>query len=215
MILTILILNCRSPISADPGKEPIHTRISSVELPLTIRDGYPEYHANVTVVLLKAEIEVWNTDTETQNVGYTWWAPSCGEQLTVVSHVTDNVDFYMGEEVTQTTCSLAWPDFEPGLMMKNSWHKLVFDTVELSHLPNGEYVISAPTDNGVAYTASLKSNNGVLEFDLQEVPENWGEAPSDDLQSDSIEVLFPLDWILGLTTFMAIIKFIAKRKVDM
>lgn len=214
MIMNLLMINYSFPHLADPGYDPIHTRISSVDLTPRIYNGYSEYDANVTVIMLRAEIEVWNTDNERQGVGHYCWVSGCCNEMSVVSNVTDDLEFYHGETVTQTPCSFIWVEFDPGITETNSRHKLVFDVVNLTSLPSGEYIISAPTNNGQAYSATLNSNNGSLAYVLQEMSENWSAVPTDD--SNNVKFVMPLTsyWLLGLTVVMVIFHFKRQKTLD-
>lgn len=178
LILGGLLLVPKNNIAGSdlPINGEIHTRVYDFDTKLLFHDGSRQYNDAVTIVEITASVEVWNTASYPQQIGYNWYTPSCGYYLKVIANISDdNTGIYDGEPVYQTVCDSELKSFEPGLTQEIGTLKLVFNSLDLSFLPSGEYFVSAPTNNGTGFITILRSNDNIISYEMEGIPDNWGE----------------------------------------
>ena len=176
ILLFLLFLQNQPTITNSSLEGKLHTTISYIDLTIKYNDGEDLYQDNVTVFDISTNVEVWNTGSESQSIGYNWYNPMCGYFLNVGANITDEVGIYEGDPLYFTQCGMTEKYFDPGITTANALIRVVFTISELVKLPKGEYIITAPTNNGIAYQTRLYTNDGVLEYQSEDLPINWGEV---------------------------------------
>lgn len=217
VILIWSILLIFPPIQSQPSfanlalDGQIHTHVSYIDLEFQTHNGGNLYENNVTVIEISANVQIWNTDSQPQLVGYNWYAPYCGYYLDVVMNITGETTIYDGDPEFQTVCGLLAKYYDPGLTVENAMIKFIFNTSDLLNLPSGVYNITAPTSNGFAYTTTLISDDGFLEYEIEEIPNNWGEI-NDASNSDTDPLPISLiSLIISIPTLLTL-RFLVKNR---
>ncbi|MHA1305594.1 MAG: hypothetical protein ACTSPI_17980 [Candidatus Heimdallarchaeaceae archaeon] len=196
IIVMIQILIFHSVLSVKGEQPVLASRISVItEITSSEPDDNPLFE-NYTSFKIKAEVEILNRADENQTV----ISPDLKLMInaTLVNQSLTLVVEAMG------SCMITYDTYSPGITIENHSIKVYINQTNLTQLPDGNYTLWRPIDNGEELPMIIRMKSGIM---------NITYSSFDNQETDKVSLLLIFLLVLFISLFSYVIIVYIRRRL--